>query len=631
MLGNGRRYYYPPPLQPDGPRSTPALCLQETSLWVGDYSNFSATNSGSWEQVLGPPIYFGGRSTASGRPYVATQITPNGYLVFLSDLSHVHVAEINQPTPTTKGKPEDASWHRLDGRDASQSKRDNQLFNQLFVHVDPHAIAVSPFFQISLRQASDVEFPYDRNSELDISKPIVGTIWMANDGGVYRSIDGGRNWQLLPGLPILPYQSQARFVGLALEGNPTDGPALYFGVPDNDDFFTLDGGQTWHDDPQEGCGDCLPYFSDPAQPNRVLKSGRFDEWRIYDSSNVLLYPDPRNSLHVKPTIRLPAGSSVLLGPAYLKGYNPIILTPITEQPLPDGDYLLIRQVNPNTRVLLRTTTPTQITDPTDWDLPSTKVSQVGPPLPLNNIDVVQASGGHRRPVFYVGNGTQVWRWTTGMQNWEPIVDGTSLVARRFFVHPYDPNVIYVIADNAIMRSDNGGQVWHPDISLDRAVTEDGVFSYLGTFFDGNTVGETFVINAMIFDHRRMGTRFAVGNAGVFFTLDGTNWERLVSTTALPGHAVAAYFDGISDPLDQALYVAVSGRGILRISPIPDPDIDSDGDVDRNDLNILLRDLGKSVSQSACGGRCDLNVDGHISDLDAHQLIQMCSRPQCATQ
>jgi hypothetical protein len=40
----------------------------------------------------------------------------------------------------------------------------------------------------------------------------------------------------------------------------------------------------------------------------------------------------------------------------------------------------------------------------------------------------------------------------------------------------------------------------------------------------------FPLNAMIFDHRDMGTRFAVGNAGVFFTLNGTNWERLVSTT-----------------------------------------------------------------------------------------------------
>jgi hypothetical protein len=61
------------------------------------------------------------------------------------------------------------------------------------------------------------------------------------------------------------------------------------------------------------------------------------------------------------------------------------------------------------------------------------------------------------------------------------------------------------------------------------------------------------------------------------------------------------------------------------------DIDHDGDVDRDDLELLLQDLGKSVSQSACGARCDLNGDGYITNLDAHQLIQLCSRPQCATQ
>jgi hypothetical protein len=61
------------------------------------------------------------------------------------------------------------------------------------------------------------------------------------------------------------------------------------------------------------------------------------------------------------------------------------------------------------------------------------------------------------------------------------------------------------------------------------------------------------------------------------------------------------------------------------------DINRDGNLDRDDLNILLQDLGKSVSQSACGAPCDLNGDGYITNLDAHQLIQMCSRPQCATQ
>jgi hypothetical protein len=61
------------------------------------------------------------------------------------------------------------------------------------------------------------------------------------------------------------------------------------------------------------------------------------------------------------------------------------------------------------------------------------------------------------------------------------------------------------------------------------------------------------------------------------------------------------------------------------------DIDGDGDADRDDLGILLQDRGKSVSQSKCGARCDLDGDGQITGLDGRELIRLCSRSNCATQ
>jgi hypothetical protein len=99
------------------------------------------------------------------------------------------------------------------------------------------------------------------------------------------------------------------------------------------------------------------------------------------------------------------------------------------------------------------------------------------------------------------------------------------------------------------------------VSLDNAITEGHAYSYRGDFA---------VIKDIIFVRGEDQTRFAVGNAGVFYTLDGTNWARLLSTSALPSHPVSAYFDGISDPCDRALYVGLDGRGILRIDPIPPP-------------------------------------------------------------
>jgi len=58
------------------------------------------------------------------------------------------------------------------------------------------------------------------------------------------------------------------------------------------------------------------------------------------------------------------------------------------------------------------------------------------------------------------------------------------------------------------------------------------------------------------------------------------------------------------------------------------DLDGDCDVDKNDLNILLLDRNKPVSQSACGSACDLDGDGIITGLDARKLVLLCTLPRC---
>ena len=55
-------------------------------------------------------------------------------------------------------------------------------------------------------------------------------------------------------------------------------------------------------------------------------------------------------------------------------------------------------------------------------------------------------------------------------------------------------------------------------------------------------------------------------------------------------------------------------GWQPLSGAPPEDLDGDGDVDRGDITLLLRDRGKSVTQSACGPACDLDGDGQITAL-----------------
>ena len=55
------------------------------------------------------------------------------------------------------------------------------------------------------------------------------------------------------------------------------------------------------------------------------------------------------------------------------------------------------------------------------------------------------------------------------------------------------------------------------------------------------------------------------------------------------------------------------------------DLDHDGDIDRNDLNIILSYRNQEAGQYP---ECDLDNDGVITVLDARKLVLMCTRPRC---
>ena len=66
------------------------------------------------------------------------------------------------------------------------------------------------------------------------------------------------------------------------------------------------------------------------------------------------------------------------------------------------------------------------------------------------------------------------------------------------------------------------------------------------------------------------------------------------------------------------------------TPVPG-DIDSDGDVDRSDIDLLLQHRNRLVGDSTCGMKCDLDNDGVITVLDARIMVTRCTRPGCAAQ
>lgn len=126
-------------------------------------------------------------------------------------------------------------------------------------------------------------------------------------------------------------------------------------------------------------------------------------------------------------------------------------------------------------------------------------------------------------------------------------------------------------------------------------------------FEAN-VGETLEIFADLF------TDAEVGDIHTFSLSVGS--ARLNFFGSLEG--------GIVDPENRGLQIVFE---ILSLRG----DIDGDGDVDQDDLNVLLLDRGKSVSASACGVACDLDDNGTITALDARTLALLCTRSRCATQ
>ena len=84
---------------------------------------------------------------------------------------------------------------------------------------------------------------------------------------------------------------------------------------------------------------------------------------------------------------------------------------------------------------------------------------------------------------------------------------------------------------------------------------------------------------------------------------------------------------ISDIPAQPYIIESTEEGIKKKGAIQG-DLDHDGDVDQDDLNILLTYRNQPATECP---ECDLDGDGVITVLDARKLVLLCTRPRCATE
>lgn len=537
-------------------------------LYVSTYDDVSKTNNSRiWKLDLSsapftarplpfpspPPEALSGTSR-SGAVYISTKphqsSTTPGFLLFFGNSDRLFASDGEPIGP--------GSWMLMD-------KLNPLTFD---VHVDSHAVAINPSFDMRLSNGTDSAV---------LSQCLGGTIWAANDGGVYKSVNCGQTWMRAEGGKINSGTGGLSILYPLLIGvaaSPRRTPVIAIGTGDNGDFYSLDGGVSWAEPNQSresDCGDCGDWFVDVLDPTWIMAIARADgggskvrpytiteddvsrtrslsliNSGIYKGSQSLTFGLGDATTAARPVIQTLPNE---LGGNFQRMDIAFVACCTTSPSDPIGVATLVRTNDPGNPVAARV---------------------IGT-LPRGSW-MLQSSGGHTNTSYFIWNTETknlLRRDSNGIVvNLIP-AQGASMAA-RYFVNPYDPTDIYIVEPSSSVDSTTGhlipagvkrwiGGRWVLDQALTVAASSNGRFT-----MDCNSF-PSCLINDMIFvpgEH----TRFIAGKAGVFYSLDAITWRRLFTTEEIPSVPSSLAFDKYV----RSLYVGLNGRGVIRFDQIPSP-------------------------------------------------------------
>jgi photosystem II stability/assembly factor-like uncharacterized protein len=305
------------------------------------------------------------------------------------------------------------------------------------VHPDQHAITFSPT---------------DPN-----------TVYVGNDGGIYRSPDAGVSWESLnKGLNITEFEFLAQhpqFENWLLGGTQDNGTIRY------------EGKEVWYNVEDGDGGDCGTNATSPYTcyhtfygmgMERSTKGGGWGTWRSVGPEVPAEDDIPDGSLFYPPVevcgrVVAQAGRTVYISPDGGDNWDSVAL--------PNAAGVASAMVIPNpARIYVGTekgriyqldfvggawSNPVSLGRPSSGFVSDVLVHQANP----NRLWVTYSSIGS-------GVGGAVFRSDDGGDNWQDVSEGLPDIALNSVeIDPLNPDTVYVAADVGVYRSVNAGSVW----------------------------------------------------------------------------------------------------------------------------------------------------------------------------
>lgn len=351
------------------------------------------------------------------------------------------------------------------------------------------------------------------------------TVWLGNDGGLFRSTTGGSNYQKVANLPI------TQFYTATLAPNSQQ---IYGGTQDNGVMRT--------------------------------PTGNIDDWNIlYQADGFTTVLDPTDDQFILSEFQfgnlirsLDGGVSFnYINPAVLEGERANWHAPITMNPQ-----------NPNTIYYGRNRVYRSQDRSLNWDIISPDLTRgdQSTNLIFGTLTSIGISPVDTNLIYTGSDDGKVWISENGGMDWNDITDG---IPQRWITKvlpsPTDRNTVYLSlsgykyndAKAHVFRSDNLGQSWQP--------------------IDGNL--PDIPVNDILISTK--GNRlFAATDIGVFVSNNqGNSWS--VLGEGLPNVVVSKI---LLNESESTLFAATYGRSIFRI-PLGDPLNTGEGNL--TNLNVSI--------------------------------------------